>query len=137
MVASFVLSVIQWLVGRPHIAYTARCPACALRVHPDHWRGCSGHGAILVLSALVPSGVLVLWPLLAAAILGAIFGDGLSFWLGHRYHRQILAIWPLNRYPELIERSEAFIVKFCTSPALAALSIHFDWTESTFGEHSI
>jgi membrane protein DedA with SNARE-associated domain len=40
---------------------------------------------------------------------GAIFGDGLSFWLGRRYHREILLRWPLNRYPQFIDRSEAFI----------------------------
>ena len=45
----------------------------------------------------------------SAAIVGAIFGDGLSFWLGRRYHREILLHWPLNRYPQFIDRSEAFI----------------------------
>jgi membrane protein DedA with SNARE-associated domain len=49
------------------------------------------------------------WPLLGAAIAGAIFGDGLSFWLGRRYHREILLRWPLNRYPQFIDRSEVFI----------------------------
>jgi hypothetical protein len=47
--------------------------------------------------------------ILGAAIVGAIFGDGLSFWLGRRYHREILLRWPLNRYPQFIDRSEAFI----------------------------
>jgi len=51
---------------------------------------------------------LTLWPMLLAAFLGAVFGDGLSFWLGHKYHREILARWPLNRYPALIARSETF-----------------------------
>ncbi|WP_246094167.1 MULTISPECIES: DedA family protein [Mesorhizobium] len=46
--------------------------------------------------------------MLISAFLGAIVGDGLSFWLGYRYHREILQRWPLNRYPELIARSEAF-----------------------------
>jgi VTT domain len=46
--------------------------------------------------------------MLLAAFLGAVFGDGLSFWLGHKYHREILARWPLNRYPALIARSETF-----------------------------
>ena len=49
------------------------------------------------------------WPLLGAAIVGAIFDDGLSFWLGRRYHRELLQRWPLNRYPQFIDRSEAFI----------------------------
>ena len=43
---------------------------------------------------------------------GAIVGDGFSFWLGYRFHRQILRGWPLNRFPRLIERSSQFIGKF-------------------------
>jgi membrane protein DedA with SNARE-associated domain len=33
----------------------------------------------------------------------------LSFWFGQRYHREILLAWPLNRYPQFIDRSEAFV----------------------------
>ena len=50
--------------------------------------------------------------LLVAATVGAIAGDGLSFWLGQRYHREILLGWPLNRYPRFIDRSEAFINRY-------------------------
>jgi membrane protein DedA with SNARE-associated domain len=39
-------------------------------------------------------------------------GDGLAFWLGKRYHEEILSRWPLNQYPQLIERSKAFIAKY-------------------------
>jgi SNARE associated Golgi protein len=56
----------------------------------------------------VPQGILSVWPLQLSAILGAIAGDGFSYWLGHRYHEEILRRWPLNRHPELIARSEAF-----------------------------
>ncbi|MHC8326677.1 DedA family protein [Pseudomonas sp. LB1P83] len=41
----------------------------------------------------------------------AIAGDGLSFWLGHRYHHEILGLWPLNRHSKLIQRSEAFFIR--------------------------
>jgi membrane protein DedA with SNARE-associated domain len=70
-----------------------------------------GTAIIIGLAALVPSGVLKLSPLLVAALIGAMIGDGLSFWLGHRYHEQILTRWPFRRYPQLIERSEAFFKK--------------------------
>jgi membrane protein DedA with SNARE-associated domain len=52
------------------------------------------------------------WLLLVAATVGAIAGDGLSFWLGQRYHREILLGWPLKRYPQLICRSETFIYSY-------------------------
>src|SRR4029077_11437025 len=52
------------------------------------------------------------WLLVIAAIAGAIIGDGLSFWLGQRYHREILNSWPLNKYPHLIARSERFVTQY-------------------------
>jgi membrane protein DedA with SNARE-associated domain len=52
------------------------------------------------------------WALVIAAVSGAIVGDGFSFWLGHRYHRQILRGWPLNRCPWMIERSAQLIRKY-------------------------
>ena len=36
----------------------------------------------------------------------------MSFWLGQRYHQEILLGWPLNRYPQFIGRSEAFINRY-------------------------
>jgi len=67
-----------------------------------------GTALIVGISALVPSGAVALWPLLICATLGAIIGDGFSYWLGHHYHRQITRRWPFSRYPGLIPRGEAF-----------------------------
>lgn len=68
-----------------------------------------GTATIIAIAVLVPTGAVRLLPLLLAAIIGAIFGDGLSYWLGHRYGQAILTRWPLDRYPELVERSRDFI----------------------------
>src|SRR6202022_653597 len=64
------------------------------------------------ISALATAAVVSPWLLLVAATGGAIAGDGLSFWLGQRYHQEILLGWPLNRYPQFIGRSEAFINRY-------------------------
>src|SRR5438046_5704688 len=66
---------------------------------------------ILAISALATTAGTSPWALLVAAMAGAIAGDGFSFWLGHRYRRQILRGWPLNRFPWLIERSAQLIRK--------------------------
>ena len=71
-----------------------------------------GSTLILAISALATTAGINPWALLVAAVLGAIAGDGFSFWLGHRYHREILSGWPLNRFPWLIERSAHFIRKY-------------------------
>ena len=58
-----------------------------------------GSTLILAISALATTAGISPWALLVAAMAGAIAGDGFSFWLGHRYRRQILSGRPLNRFP--------------------------------------
>ena len=71
-----------------------------------------GSTLILAISALATTAGITPWALLGAAVIGAIVGDGFSFWLGHRYRRQILRGWPLNRFPRVIERSAQLIRRF-------------------------
>jgi undecaprenyl-diphosphatase len=111
MMTSLVSSIIEFLTAHPHVAYLSVFLLALSESIPIIGVVVPGTAVIIALSTLVPSGVLLLWPLLVAATLGAIAGDGLSFWLGHRYHREILGLWPLNRHPELIQRSEAFFTR--------------------------
>lgn len=60
------------------------------------------------IGALVGSGVLSLIPTLAYAILGAIAGDGISYWLGKKYRLEIKQWRIIQRYPLLIEKGEVF-----------------------------
>jgi membrane protein DedA with SNARE-associated domain len=71
-----------------------------------------GSTLIVAISALAIEAAISPWLLLVAAIVGAIAGDGASFWLGRRCHREILQRWPLNRFPKLIARSEAFFNRY-------------------------
>ncbi len=67
-------------------------------------------GAVLmfVVGALIGGGVMPLWPTLAWAAAGAVFGDGISYWLGRHYHHSLRSVWPFSRYPTLIDKGEAF-----------------------------
>jgi membrane protein DedA with SNARE-associated domain len=105
---SFFSALTDYIASHPHLAYAAIFLLALSESIPVIGAVVPGTAIIVGLAALVPSGVLTLWPMLISAFLGAIVGDGLSFWLGIRYHREILLRWPLNRYPELIARSEAF-----------------------------
>ncbi|MGP4845660.1 bifunctional DedA family/phosphatase PAP2 family protein [Marinobacter sp. 1Y8] len=40
--------------------------------------------------------------------LGAIAGDGISFWLGRHFQGRLDIIWPFSRYPKLIHGGERF-----------------------------
>lgn len=67
-----------------------------------------GTAIMLALATLIGLGHLPFWPILAAATLGAIAGDGLSYWIGHRHRAQIAAMWPFSRYPALLEKGHGF-----------------------------
>ncbi|MGE0629317.1 MAG: VTT domain-containing protein [Hyphomicrobiaceae bacterium] len=111
MVTSFLSAVTAFIAAHPHLAYAAVLLLALSESIPVVGVLVPGSAIILAIGALVPSGAVELWPLLAAAIVGAVIGDGLSFWLGHHYQRAILNLWPLSRYPGLVARSEAFFAR--------------------------
>ena len=106
---SFVNALFAWIEHHPHlaglgVAFLAFAESLALV-------GFFLPGAALMfgVGALVGSGILGLWPTLAWSALGAIAGDGVSFWLGKRFHQRIRVMWPFSRYPDLIARSTDFL----------------------------
>ncbi len=58
--------------------------------------------------AVVATGSLGLSPVLLLAMAGAVAGDGVSYWLGHRYKERLVNLWPFSRYPEMLNKGEAF-----------------------------
>lgn len=111
MLASLFSTVTAFVAEHPHLAYAAVFLLALSESIPVIGVFIPGTAVILAIGALVPSGVVRLWPLLGAATAGAIVGDGLSFWAGHRYHRELLERWPLDRHPDLVTRSEAFFAQ--------------------------
>lgn len=67
-----------------------------------------GSSIVFVAGVLVGLRVLEPWPVGAFAIAGAVLGDGISFWLGHRYVDAIRDAWPIRRYPNLLARGQAY-----------------------------
>jgi membrane protein DedA with SNARE-associated domain/membrane-associated phospholipid phosphatase len=70
-----------------------------------------GSTAVFIGGTLIGLGVLNPWWTAAVAIIGAILGDGLSFWLGRRYGERIRSVWPMRKHPELFERGRAYFEK--------------------------
>ncbi|GLI32772.1 MAG: VTT domain-containing protein [Syntrophales bacterium] len=58
--------------------------------------------------AVVATGSLNLFPVLLMAMIGAIAGDGVSYWLGHHYKEKLVNIWPFSRHPGMLNKGEAF-----------------------------
>lgn len=81
--------------------------------------------SVAFLSLLVPATVLLLGigalmgtigipfvPVMLAAALGAALGDWISYEFGHYYKDGAKQMWPLTRYPAMVEKGEAFCRKW-------------------------
>ena len=111
-------SHLQDLIGLVSVhaawAYAAIFLAALLEAVPVAGAVIPGSTVIVALSALVPSGNLKITPILAAAIAGALLGDGLAYWLGRRAERDVLTAWPLSKYPAVVSQSETFFHRYGT-----------------------
>src|SRR3984893_15846760 len=61
-----------------------------------------GTSILIVAGTLMSAGSLPYWPVLVGAVIGAVLGDSVSFWLGRRYGGGIGRIWPFTRNPDLL-----------------------------------
>ena len=105
---SFIDSLVAFVSANAWLAYLTLFLAALLEAVPVIGSVIPGSTIILALSALVPGGDLQLPWVLAAAVAGAILGDGSAFWVGHRSQREILSTWPMANYPGVLAQSEAF-----------------------------
>jgi membrane protein DedA with SNARE-associated domain len=113
-VTSFLDPLIAFVSAHAGLAYLTLFLAALLEAVPVAGSVIPGSTVILALSALVPGGELKLEGVLAAAIAGALLGDGTAFWIGHRSQREILGTWPLANYPGVVAQSEAFFNRWGT-----------------------
>jgi membrane-associated protein len=113
-VASLIDPLIAFVSAHAWLAYLTLFLAALLEAVPIVGAVIPGSTIIFALSALVPGGDLQLGWVLLAAVLGALLGDGSAFLLGHREQRQILSVWPLSSYPNVVAQSEAFFHRWGT-----------------------
>src|SRR3546814_496233 len=66
---------------------------------------------LFAIGALVALGSLELWPTLLIATAGALLGDCISFWLGHRYGERLFNARFFQKHPELVGNGRRFFLK--------------------------
>jgi membrane protein DedA with SNARE-associated domain len=108
----YLTALTDFIAMHPQYAYVAVFLLALSEAVPIVGTVVPGSTLIFGISALAAAADLQPWMLLIAATIGAIVGDGLSFWLGRRYHRGILLQWPLNQFPAFISRAEAFFNRY-------------------------
>jgi membrane protein DedA with SNARE-associated domain len=109
---AYLSAITDFIAMHPHYAAWAVFLLAFSEAIPVIGTVVPGSTLIVAISALGIEADISPWLLLVAATLGAIVGDGTSFWLGQRCHRQVLQRWPLNRFPKLVARSEAFFNRY-------------------------
>src|SRR5437899_11419180 len=110
--SSYFAGLVDFVGAHPQVSFLAVFLLALSEAVPVIGTVVPGSSLIIAISALATAAGITPWGLLVAAVAGAIAGDGFSFWLGHRYHRQILTGWPLNRFPCPIGRSAQWVRKY-------------------------
>jgi membrane protein DedA with SNARE-associated domain len=70
-----------------------------------------GTSLLIAAGALMAAGSLPYFPILAGAVIGAVLGDTVSFWIGHRFGGGIAQVWPFTRSPELLPSGIRFFAR--------------------------
>ncbi|MDX1496722.1 MAG: VTT domain-containing protein [Salinisphaeraceae bacterium] len=70
-------------------------------------------GAVLVFAfgTLIAADALEFWPTFFWLVLGAMLGDHFSYFLGYKLRNGIKRIWPLSRFPKVVQSGEDFFAK--------------------------
>jgi membrane protein DedA with SNARE-associated domain len=71
-----------------------------------------GTSLLVAAGALMATGALPYFPVLAGAVLGATLGDALSYWIGRRFGPALGRMWPMKRNSELLPRGIRFFERY-------------------------
>lgn len=104
----FIQSVVHFAEAHAALVYAIAFIAAGLESIAVIGLIVPGSGILVALGALIPSGAVSLWWLCLFSILGALLGDGLSYWFGHRHRDRLRTIWPFDRHPGILAHGERF-----------------------------
>src|SRR5690348_3961093 len=100
--------LLQWLNVNPELAGLATFIISAGESVAILGTIVPGSVMMTAIGVLAGAGVIPFWGTICWAILGAIVGDGISYWIGHYFKDRLKKIWPFRRYPGLLKSGEAF-----------------------------
>ena len=70
-----------------------------------------GTAIMIAAGALIPSGIIPLWPVLVGAVAGATLGDFISYGIGYRFGPVLETHWPFVSHPQLLAKGHALFEK--------------------------
>ncbi|EKD72863.1 MAG: hypothetical protein ACD_45C00561G0002 [uncultured bacterium] len=103
--------ILQWINAHPQFSGLATFIISAAESIAIIGTIIPGTLMMTAIGTLAGMGVIPLWPTLFWAILGAIVGDGISYWVGRYFNTRLQLIWPFRTHPNLLESGEVFFRK--------------------------
>lgn len=109
--SDIVTPVLQWINSHPQLA--GIITFCISASESIAIIGSIIPGSVMMsaIGALAGAGVIPLWQTVFWAILGALAGDSISYWIGHHFKDRLHVIWPFNRWPGILKTGEDFFQK--------------------------
>lgn len=110
--SDIVSPLLEWLNANPELAGLVTFIISASESVAIIGTIVPGSITMTAIGALAGAGVVPLWSTIIYAILGAIVGDGISYWLGYYFKSRLRISWPFRKHPELLEKGESFVHKY-------------------------
>src|SRR5579862_2248924 len=104
--------LLQWLNANPELAGLATFAISASESIAIIGTIVPGSITMTAIGTLAGAGIIPLYETIAWAILGAIVGDGISYWLGHYFKNRLRNMWPFRQNPNVLKRGETFVHKY-------------------------
>lgn len=105
-------TILQWLNAHPHLAGIATFIISAAESVAIIGTIVPGSIMMTAIGTLAGAKVIPLWSTIFWAILGAIVGDGISYWMGYYFKNRLHNIWPFRTHPDLLKNGEIFFHKY-------------------------
>jgi len=103
--------LLQWLNANPGFAGIATFAVSAAESIAIIGTVIPGTVTMTAIGTLAGAGVIPLAPTLLWAILGAVVGDGISYWIGRYFNNRLPNMWPFRTHPYLLKNGEVFFRK--------------------------
>ncbi len=104
--------LLQWLNANPEWAGLATFIISAAESVAIVGTIIPGSITMTAIGTLAGAGVIPLYQTIIWAILGAVLGDSISYWLGYYFKDRLRNSWPFKNNPTVLEKGETFVHRY-------------------------
>ncbi|GMQ83907.1 MAG: bifunctional DedA family/phosphatase PAP2 family protein [Gammaproteobacteria bacterium] len=105
---ALLADLMQWIEAHPHWAGLVVLVVSALESFLVVGLFVPGTVVMFGIGTMIAAGSMELVPTLVLAAIGAVIGDGTSYFIGRVYHQRLRVMWPFRSYPGMISRGVDF-----------------------------